>query len=177
MGFIWKFKYKILNFRLEDKKKILKMISKSLINVFIFFMIGIISLESIEACYITNCPWGGKRSLEEDASSRNQVSNTFNNQLIKFWLFIFNFKCPTCADGLGKCFGPKICCSPDMGCFLDTKETQACQHEDANSSPCVSYGRQCKSVESGLCATKKLCCNAGNYILILFIKNYIGSNK
>ena len=64
--------------------KIFEMNSQSLINVFIFFMIGIISLESIEACYITNCPWGGKRSLEEDASSPNQVTNTFNSLIKTF---------------------------------------------------------------------------------------------
>ena len=53
-----------------------------------------------------------------------------------------------------------------MGCLLDTKETQTCQQEDAKPSPCVSYGRHCKSVDLGTCATKKLCCNAGDYINI-----------
>ena len=72
------------------------------------------------------------------------------------------FKCPTCADGLGRCFGPNICCGPNLGCLLDTQETQECKVETADSSaPCLAYGKPCRSVEYGQCATSSLCCSSG----------------
>lgn len=31
-------------------------------NILVLFILIVINLNVINACYITNCPWGGKRS-------------------------------------------------------------------------------------------------------------------
>jgi len=73
-------------------------------------------------------------------------------------------KCHTCADGMGMCFGPRICCGPDIGCLIDSKESLICRSEDSQSSkPCTPYGNACEAygIEYGRCATPNLCCNPG----------------
>lgn len=60
------------------------------------------------------------------------------------------------------CFGPKICCGPDIGCLLDTKVSHVCESEDTEfAKPCLPYGKSCTQLKYGRCATKNLCCNPG----------------
>lgn len=71
------------------------------------------------------------------------------------------------------CFGPKICCGPDMGCLIDTKETTVCQLEDLKSNvPCQPYGKICDKVEFGRCATSNLCCNPGKISKVKIYRIY-----
>ncbi|NXQ08474.1 NEUV protein, partial [Vidua macroura] len=75
------------------------------------------------ACYIQNCPRGGKRALA-DAALR---------------------QCMPCGPGnRGNCFGPGICCGAELGCYLGTAETRRCQEEDYLPSPCQAGGQPCE---------------------------------
>jgi hypothetical protein len=65
------------------------------------------------------------------------------------------------------CFGPRICCGPDIGCFIDTKVSQVCETEDIKlKKPCLPYGKPCSLIPYGKCATKNVCCNSGIQNLI-----------
>ncbi|NWS03334.1 NEUV protein, partial [Motacilla alba] len=67
------------------------------------------------ACYIQNCPRGGKRALADTALRQ----------------------CMPCGPGnRGNCFGPGICCGSELGCYLGTAETRRCAQEDLLPSPC-----------------------------------------
>jgi hypothetical protein len=93
-----------------------------------------------------SCPWGGKK--RDILSMTNEESTTHH-------------QCNKCANGMGTCFGPRICCGPDMGCLIDTKETLTCRQEDSKLSPCKPYGKACNKISYGTCATDNLCCNPG----------------
>ena len=76
------------------------------------------------------------------------------------------------------CFGPKICCGPDIGCLIDTRESIVCSTEDVKSSkPCAPYGDSCEAVNYGRCATKSLCCNPGkkfkSFAYMYMMLNYL----
>ncbi|NWS27900.1 NEUV protein, partial [Polioptila caerulea] len=74
------------------------------------------------ACYIQNCPRGGKRALPDTALRQ----------------------CMPCGPGnRGNCFGPGICCGAELGCYLGTAETRRCAEEDALPSPCQPGGQPC----------------------------------
>uniref|UniRef100_A0A8C4VAW8 Uncharacterized protein n=1 Tax=Falco tinnunculus TaxID=100819 RepID=A0A8C4VAW8_FALTI len=91
------------------------------------------------ACYIQNCPRGGKRALADTALRQ----------------------CMPCGPGnRGNCFGPGICCGAELGCYLGTAETQRCAEEDYLPSPCQAGGQPCGS--GGRCAAPGICCTAGN---------------
>ncbi|KAM6985136.1 oxytocin-neurophysin 1 [Aplochiton taeniatus] len=88
------------------------------------------------ACYISNCPIGGKRSL--DFPSR---------------------KCLSCGPGdRGTCFGPSICCGEGMGCYLGSPEAARCLEENYLLSACDAGGKACGS-EGGRCASPGICCD------------------
>ncbi len=119
-------------------------------------------LQYVNSCYITNCPWGGKRSLNSFTSESSSHEVIFK-QIFLIFISLQNnfFKCPICANGLGSCFGPNICCGEGLGCLIGTKETNACKLENKLNVPCTTYGKSCSAVKYGKCATESLCCNPG----------------
>ncbi|XP_030633018.1 isotocin-neurophysin IT 1-like [Chanos chanos] len=101
--------------------------------------ISLLCLLSVcSACYISNCPVGGKRSLI-DIPLR---------------------KCLSCGPGdRGRCFGPSICCGPGLGCYIGSPEAAACVEENYVPTPCETGGRVCGS-EGGHCAAPGVCCDS-----------------
>ncbi|XP_049635362.1 vasopressin-neurophysin 2-copeptin [Suncus etruscus] len=97
-------------------------------------LLALISLTS--ACYFQNCPRGGKRATA-DLELR---------------------QCLPCGPGgQGRCFGPRICCGDELGCFVGTAEARRCQEETFLPSPCQSGQRPCGT--GGRCAADGICCN------------------
>ncbi|XP_076140301.1 vasotocin-neurophysin VT 1-like [Alosa pseudoharengus] len=104
-------------------------------------LLGLLSLTS--ACYIQNCPRGGKRS--------------FPDQLPR--------QCMACGPGdRGQCFGPSICCGYEMGCYVGSPESARCADEDYLPSPCEASGKAC-GPEDGHCAAPGICCDAESCVL------------
>ncbi|XP_064164049.1 oxytocin-neurophysin 1 isoform X3 [Anguilla rostrata] len=104
----------------------------------------LLSLLSVcSACYISNCPIGGKRSLEEYPSR----------------------KCLSCGPGdRGRCFGPSICCGEGLGCWVGSPETARCMEENYLPTPCEAGGKPCGS-EEGRCAAPGVCCDSDSCVL------------
>uniref|UniRef100_A0A8C6US28 Oxytocin n=1 Tax=Neogobius melanostomus TaxID=47308 RepID=A0A8C6US28_9GOBI len=104
----------------------------------LFFLLSLCS-----ACYISNCPIGGKRSVI-DGPLR---------------------KCMSCGPGeRGRCFGPTICCGEGLGCLMGSPEASHCAEENYMLTPCQSGGRPCGSEgdaalpqESATCTTDQSC--------------------
>nr|BAA24026.1 prepro-vasotocin [Neoceratodus forsteri] len=88
------------------------------------------------ACYIQNCPRGGKRSFI-DTEIRQCI--------------------PCGPQNRGRCFGPYICCGEELGCYIGTSETLRCLEENYLSSPCKAGGKLC-STNGGQCAAPGICC-------------------
>uniref|UniRef100_A0A674B6C1 Oxytocin n=1 Tax=Salmo trutta TaxID=8032 RepID=A0A674B6C1_SALTR len=104
------------------------------VSLCLFFLMSFCS-----ACYISNCPIGGKRSVM-DSPQR---------------------KCMLCGPGeQGRCFGPSICCGEGLGCWMGSPETARCMEENYLSTPCQAGGRPCGS-EAGRCAAPGICCDSG----------------
>ncbi|XP_041854322.1 vasopressin-neurophysin 2-copeptin [Melanotaenia boesemani] len=105
-------------------------------SLFPLCVLGLLALSS--ACYIQNCPRGGKRALSE-AGIR---------------------QCMSCGPGdRGHCFGPSICCGEGLGCLLGSPESARCLEENYLLTPCQAGWRPCGS-EGGRCAASGLCCNS-----------------
>ncbi|XP_017597882.1 PREDICTED: neurophysin 1-like [Corvus brachyrhynchos] len=104
-------------------------------------LLGLLALSS--ACYIQNCPIGGKRAVL-DMDIR---------------------KCLPCGPrNKGHCFGPNICCGEELGCYIGTSETLRCQEENFLPTPCES-GRKpsgsclpCGPRNKGHCFGPNICC-------------------
>ncbi|XP_051546211.1 oxytocin-neurophysin 1 [Myxocyprinus asiaticus] len=104
----------------------------------VFSVFSLLYLLSVcSACYISNCPIGGKRAIQ-DSPSR---------------------KCMSCGPGdRGQCFGPSICCGEGLGCLLGSPETLRCLEEDFLPSPCEAGGKVCGY--EGRCAAPGVCCDS-----------------
>jgi len=89
------------------------------------------------ACFITNCPPGGKRSLRGDSPKK---------------------QCTRCG-GTGRCFGPNICCGASIGCQMNNKLTAVCSTEDYSPHLCTNEGKQCANGK-GICALDSTCCTS-----------------
>ncbi|KAG7314780.1 hypothetical protein KOW79_022083 [Hemibagrus wyckioides] len=90
------------------------------------------------ACYISNCPIGGKRAVQ-DVPTR---------------------QCMACGPGdKGRCFGPSICCGEEIGCMVGSLEAMRCLEEDYLPSACETGGKPCGSV-AGRCAAPGVCCDS-----------------
>ncbi|BFY97773.1 hypothetical protein BsWGS_00813 [Bradybaena similaris] len=93
-----------------------------------------------EACFIRNCPKGGKRSMDSSMEPRRE--------------------CRKCGLGdVGQCVGPHICCGPQFGCHIGTPETEVCQQENDSLSPCFVKGDVCGARDSGNCVANGICCD------------------
>ncbi|KFU91277.1 Mesotocin-neurophysin MT, partial [Chaetura pelagica] len=104
-------------------------------------LLGLLALSS--ACYIQNCPIGGKRAIL-DMDIR---------------------KCMPCGPrNKGHCFGPNICCGEELGCYMGTSETLRCQEENFLPTPCQSGHKPCGG-SGGSCAAPGICCSAEGCVL------------
>ncbi|XP_025928558.1 oxytocin-neurophysin 1 [Apteryx rowi] len=106
-------------------------------------LLALLALSS--ACYIQNCPIGGKRAiLDMDIRKRLFASLTS----------------PPCGPrNKGRCFGPNICCGEELGCYLGTSETLRCQEENFLPTPCESGRKPCGGGNGGSCAASGICCS------------------
>ncbi|CAF4114798.1 unnamed protein product [Rotaria magnacalcarata] len=106
--------------------------------IFIVFSVAIIQLSY--ACYITNCPIGGKRSLFIDNNLRSH-------------------QCPRCGVN-GLCFGPSICCT-GLACRIGhPSDIRQCSLENRSVTPCDVKTLICSAVSNGRCAANGVCCSA-----------------
>ncbi|XP_060788701.1 vasopressin-neurophysin 2-copeptin [Neoarius graeffei] len=95
------------------------------------------------ACYIQNCPRGGKRASTDPAIRQ----------------------CMACGPrDRGHCFGPSICCAAGLGCSVGSPEAARCMEETYIPTPCETGGRACGS-EGGRCAASGVCCNSESCVL------------
>ncbi|OQV25632.1 putative Conopressin/neurophysin [Hypsibius exemplaris] len=102
-----------------------------------------IVLQGALACFVTNCPPGGKRSAFSYAPA-----TAFNRR-----------QCLACGPaGKGRCFGTSICCGDSFGCFINTEETSVCRKENYIRTPCFNSGVACGINDKGICAADGVCC-------------------
>ncbi|XP_050712786.1 oxytocin-neurophysin 1-like [Eriocheir sinensis] len=94
------------------------------------------------ACFITNCPPGGKRS----GGIMSQLGHART--------------CTSCGPGLlGRCIGPDICCGARVGCFIGSRETRLCRTENMVPIRCSNADlKPCGRMQEGRCAAAGLCC-------------------
>nr|QUP51998.1 conopressin [Urechis unicinctus] len=109
----------------------------------VYFLIFFVSLPLGSACFIRNCPIGGKRSV-------NAMSADIGS----------HHMCMRCGPGgLGQCVGPDICCGAVIGCFIATEESAVCQQENDTPVPCEVGGAPCGSDRQSRCVADGVCCN------------------
>ncbi|XP_060788699.1 isotocin-neurophysin IT 2-like [Neoarius graeffei] len=98
-------------------------------------------LSVCSACYISNCPIGGKRSLIDVPARKLYTSMACGPR------------------DRGRCFGPRTCCAAGLGCSVGSPEAASCMKETYISTACENGGRPCGS-EGGHCAAPSVCCNS-----------------
>ncbi|CAG7716871.1 unnamed protein product [Allacma fusca] len=118
----------------------------------------LITLSVVTGCFITNCPPGGKRSGSEKKIRQCE-------------------QCGPPGSG-GRCYGPSICCSPELGCLIATPETYSCQLENRYTTLCQNPGASCAGpngdISGGQCGAENICCNSGkNSLSHLIVKNQV----
>ncbi|KAA0714480.1 Vasotocin-neurophysin VT 1 [Triplophysa tibetana] len=114
--------------------------SDSLLPVCVLCILALSTLSS--ACYIQNCPRGGKRSQPDPIR-----------------------QCMRCGpENKGRCFGPSVCCGAGLGCLVGSPETLSCMEENDVSSPCETGGRSC-GAKGGRCAAPGVCCHSQSCVL------------
>nr|AXL95535.1 conopressin/conophysin [Conus ermineus] len=95
-------------------------------------------LLTTQACFIRNCPRGGKRDVDE----RHPIK-----------------ACMYCS--FGQCVGPHICCGAG-GCEMGTAEANRCSEEDGDPIPCQVIGNHCALNNPGNihgnCVANGICC-------------------
>ncbi|GFO31593.1 vasotocin-neurophysin [Plakobranchus ocellatus] len=107
----------------------------------IFVIVIIAFSTSSRACFIRNCPKGGKRSMDQTLVPKREC-----------------MRCGT--DGSGHCVGPNICCSARLGCQFGTPEAKICQEENRSTTPCYVPGEKCGEGGQGKCVADKVCCDS-----------------
>jgi arginine vasopressin len=111
------------------------------VAVSVLITVVVISSTVTDACFIRNCPKGGKRSLESAMVPKRE--------------------CMKCGlRGAGQCVGPRICCSTRFGCHFGTSETEVCQQENQFETPCFVTGDVCGANDSGRCVADGVCCDS-----------------
>lgn len=148
-------------------------------------LLGLLALSS--ACYIQNCPIGGKRAvLDMDirkvspilsfsqrswVSKREDAGRRWEKTKGKAQVQCTDWRCfpvdsvpeqclPCGPRNKGRCFGPNICCGEELGCYLGTSETLRCQEETFLPTPCEAGHKPCGS-GGGTCAAPGICCGTG----------------
>ncbi|CAF1122786.1 unnamed protein product [Rotaria sordida] len=132
------------SFLFFDCKQLLQLYSlsnsKKIMYQSTLFILSVAIIQLNYACYITNCPIGGKRSLN------------INN-------ILHAHQCPRCGLN-GQCFGPSICCT-HFGCRMGhPSDIHQCSTEDHSVIPCTIKSKTCSMLSNGRCAANGLCCNA-----------------
>lgn len=120
-----------------------------------------------DACFITNCPPAGKRSVMPALLSSRLHREVSFALLFPLILTILPFmQCTRCGPALsGRCFGPNICCSPMSGCSVGGAMAARCALEAYSPQLCSNPGQTCAANGKGVCALNSTCCTSGNYHL------------
>ncbi|KAK3729060.1 hypothetical protein RRG08_005433 [Elysia crispata] len=119
--------------------RLMKLFSSS--QTLIMIVAVVITISSSHACFIRNCPKGGKRSMDQTLLPKRE--------------------CMRCGTGaLGQCVGPNICCSPRSGCQIGTPEARVCEQENRSTTPCLVSGKQCGDGGQGKCVADRVCCDS-----------------
>ncbi|NXE92783.1 NEUM protein, partial [Menura novaehollandiae] len=124
-------------------------------------LLGLLALSS--ACYIQNCPIGGKRAvLDMDIRKVGPAGSEHSKphpSLLPTFFPLSPEQCLPCGPrNKGHCFGPNICCGEELGCYIGTSETLRCQEENFLPTPCESGHKPCGS--GGSCAAPGICCSS-----------------
>ncbi|KAM3831134.1 oxytocin-neurophysin 1-like [Vipera latastei] len=106
--------------------------SKMPAGILAVFLFCLLTLSS--ACYVQNCPRGGKRSIPYPG---------------------FRLCTPCGPRNRGKCLGPNVCCMGEHSCFGGPSAKLSCLKEKSFPLPCKAGGKPC----GGRCDGPGICCN------------------